>query len=56
MKSSANDKVEGTAKNIAGTVKEVAGKATGNDRLKSAPGKGTTVRADVPLNERIRRK
>jgi uncharacterized protein YjbJ (UPF0337 family) len=36
MKSSTNDKVEGTAKHIAGTVKEVAGKATGNDRLKAA--------------------
>ena len=35
MKSSTNDKVEGTAKNIAGTFKEAAGKATGNDRLKS---------------------
>ena len=36
MKSSTNDKVEGTAKDIAGNVKEAAGKATGNDRLKVA--------------------
>jgi uncharacterized protein YjbJ (UPF0337 family) len=36
MKSSSNDKVEGTAKDIAGNVKEAAGKATGNDQLKSA--------------------
>ena len=36
MKSSTNDKVEGTAKRIAGTVKEAAGRATGNDRLKAA--------------------
>ena len=36
MKSSANDKVEGTAKDIAGNVKEAAGKATGNDQLKAA--------------------
>ena len=35
MKSSTNDKVEGAAKNIAGTVKEAAGNATGNDRLKA---------------------
>jgi uncharacterized protein YjbJ (UPF0337 family) len=42
MKSSANDKAEGTAKNLAGTVKEVAGKATGNDRLK-AEGKAEQV-------------
>ena len=42
MKSSTNDKVEGAAKNIAGTVKEVAGNATGNDRLK-AEGKAEQV-------------
>ena len=36
MKSSTNDKVEGTAKDIAGNVKEAAGKATGNDHLKAA--------------------
>ncbi|MGD1031680.1 MAG: CsbD family protein [Opitutaceae bacterium] len=42
MKSSTNDKVEGAAKNIAGTVKEFAGNATGNDRLK-AEGKAEQV-------------
>jgi len=36
MKSSANDKVEGTAKDISGNVKEAAGKATGNNQLKAA--------------------
>jgi len=36
MKSSTNDKLEGTAKDIAGNVKSVAGKATGNDRLEAA--------------------
>jgi uncharacterized protein YjbJ (UPF0337 family) len=35
MKSSTQDKVEGTAKNIAGRVKEVTGKAIGNPRLQA---------------------
>lgn len=35
MKSSIQDKAEGTAKNIAGRVKEVAGKAVGNPRLQA---------------------
>ena len=34
MKSSNQDKVEGTGKDLAGKVKEGAGKATGNDRLR----------------------
>ena len=42
MKSSTNDKVEGTAKDIAGDVKEVAGKATGDDRLR-AEGKAEQI-------------
>jgi uncharacterized protein YjbJ (UPF0337 family) len=36
MKSSTQDKVEGTAKNIAGHVKETTGKAVGNPRLQAA--------------------
>ena len=36
MKTSTKDKVEGTAKNIAGRVKEVTGKAVGNPRLQAA--------------------
>jgi len=36
MKSSTDDKVEGTAKDIAGNIKVAAGKATGNDQLKAA--------------------
>jgi uncharacterized protein YjbJ (UPF0337 family) len=36
MKSSTQDKVEGTAKDLAGSVKEVTGKAVGNERLQAA--------------------
>jgi uncharacterized protein YjbJ (UPF0337 family) len=35
MKSSTQDKAEGIAKNIAGRVKEVTGKAVGNPRLQA---------------------
>lgn len=35
MKSSTRDKVEGTAKTIAGSVKKTTGKAVGNDRLQA---------------------
>jgi uncharacterized protein YjbJ (UPF0337 family) len=35
MKSSTEDKVEGTTKDIAGTFKEAAAKATGNNQLKA---------------------
>ena len=35
MKSSTQDKVTGTAKTIAGTVKETTGKLVGNDRLRA---------------------
>ena len=35
MKSCTDDKVEGTAKGIAGTFKQAAAKATGNDQLKA---------------------
>lgn len=36
MKSSTQDKAEGTAKDIAGTIKKATGKAVGNPRLESA--------------------
>lgn len=36
MKSSTHDKVVGTAKKISGSVKEAAGKAVGNPRLRAA--------------------
>ena len=42
MKSSTQDKAEGTAKDIAGSVKEVTGKAVGNPRLQ-AEGKAEKV-------------
>jgi uncharacterized protein YjbJ (UPF0337 family) len=35
MKSSTQDKAEGTAKDLKGKVKEGAGKAVGNDRLQT---------------------
>lgn len=35
MKSSTQDKVTGSAKTIAGTVKETTGKLIGNDRLRA---------------------
>jgi uncharacterized protein YjbJ (UPF0337 family) len=46
MKSSTHDKAEGTAKDIAGGVKEVTGKAVGNDRLQ-ADGKAEKVEGQV---------
>ena len=36
MKSSTHDKTEGTAKTIAGTIKESTGKVLGNPRLRTA--------------------
>lgn len=46
MKSSTQDKAEGTAKNISGTIKEATGKAVGNDRLQ-ADGKAEKVQGQV---------
>jgi uncharacterized protein YjbJ (UPF0337 family) len=46
MKSSTQDKVEGTAKNIAGRIKEVTGKAVGNPRLQ-ADGKAEKVEGKI---------
>jgi uncharacterized protein YjbJ (UPF0337 family) len=46
MKSSTQDKAEGTAKNIAGRVKEVTGKAVGNRRLQ-ADGRAEKVKGQI---------
>jgi uncharacterized protein YjbJ (UPF0337 family) len=46
MKSSTRDKAEGTAKNIAGTVKEKTGKLVGNPKLEAA-GKAEKVEGQV---------
>ena len=46
MKSSIHDKAEGTAKNIAGRVKEVTGKVIGNPRLQ-ADGKAEKVEGQI---------
>jgi uncharacterized protein YjbJ (UPF0337 family) len=46
MKSSTQDKVEGTAKNIAGRVKEATGKAVGNPRLQ-ADGRAEKVEGQI---------
>lgn len=46
MKSSNQDKAEGLAKKIAGSVKETAGKAVGNPRLEAA-GKDEKVEGQI---------
>jgi uncharacterized protein YjbJ (UPF0337 family) len=46
MKSSTQDKAEGTAKNIAGSVKEAAGKVIGNPRLE-ADGRAKKVEGQI---------
>jgi uncharacterized protein YjbJ (UPF0337 family) len=46
MKSSTQDKAEGTAKNIAGRVKETIGQAVGNPRLEAA-GKAEKIQGQV---------
>jgi uncharacterized protein YjbJ (UPF0337 family) len=46
MKSSTRDKIAGTARNIAGQIKEVTGKALGNNRL-TAEGKADKVEGRV---------
>jgi len=46
MKTSTQDKAEGTAKNIAGRVKEVTGKAVGNPRLQ-ADGRAEKVEGQI---------
>ena len=50
MKSSIQDKAEGTAKNIAGRVKEVAGKAVGNPRLQAD---GTAEKVEGQIQKKI---
>jgi uncharacterized protein YjbJ (UPF0337 family) len=46
MKTSPQDRAEGTAKKIAGRVKEVTGKAIGNPRLQ-ADGKAKKVEGQI---------
>ena len=46
MKSSTQDKAEGTAKNIAGKIKESAGKLVGNPRLE-ADGRAEKVEGKI---------
>jgi uncharacterized protein YjbJ (UPF0337 family) len=50
MKSSTQDKAEGTAKNIAGSVKEAAGKAIGNPRLEAD---GKTEKVEGQIQEKV---
>ena len=46
MKSSDQDKAEGTVKKITGTIKEAAGRAVGNPRLE-AEGKADKIEGQV---------
>jgi uncharacterized protein YjbJ (UPF0337 family) len=50
MKSSTHDKVEGAAKNAAGRVKEVTGKALGNQNLQA---EGKTEQVVGRIQEKI---
>jgi uncharacterized protein YjbJ (UPF0337 family) len=50
MKSSTQDKVEGTAKNIAGNVKAAAGKLVGNPRLEA---EGNTEKIDGKIQKKV---
>jgi uncharacterized protein YjbJ (UPF0337 family) len=46
MKSSSQDKAEGTVKNLTGSIKEAAGKAVGNPRLE-AEGKADKIEGQI---------
>ena len=50
MKPSTHDKVDGTAKIIAGNVKEATGKVVGNDRLQA---KGNAERTEGHMQKKI---
>lgn len=50
MKSSNQDKVEGTGKDIAGKVKEGIGKAVGNDRLRA---EGNADQAEGKIQKKV---
>ena len=50
MKSSTQDKAEGTAKNIAGSVKETTGKLIGNPRMEAA---GKAEKVDGQIQEKV---
>lgn len=49
MKSSTQDKVEGTAKDVGGKIKEVAGRAVGNPRLQD---EGTADRVEGKVQKK----
>ncbi|MND07057.1 CsbD-like protein [compost metagenome] len=50
MKSSNQDKAEGTAKNISGSVKEATGKLIGNPNMEAA---GKAEKVDGQIQEKI---
>ena len=50
MKSSTQDKAEGTAKNIAGSVKETTGKLIGNPEMEAA---GKAEKVDGQIQEKV---
>lgn len=50
MKSSTQDKAEGTAKNIAGSVKEATGKLIGNPKMEAA---GRAEKVEGQVQEKI---
>lgn len=50
MKSSTQDKAEGTAKNISGSVKEATGKLIGNPKMEAA---GKAEKVDGQIQEKI---
>ena len=50
MKSSTQDQAEGTARNVAGSIKEAAGKAVGNPRLEAA---GKAEKIDGQIQKKV---
>ena len=50
MNSSASDKAKGTAKQVSGSVKEAAGKAVGNDRLRA---KGAAEKTEGKAQKKV---
>jgi uncharacterized protein YjbJ (UPF0337 family) len=50
MKSSTQDKAEGTAKNISGSVKEATGKLIGNPEMEAA---GKAEKVDGQIQEKV---
>jgi uncharacterized protein YjbJ (UPF0337 family) len=50
MKSSTRDNAEGTARKIAGSIKEAAGKAVGNPRVEA---KGRAEKIDGQIQQKV---